>query len=320
MGPLVIACTSWLCDGASCIDQWYEQLAPEFSKKYSSGIDAPIALGDSKQIYNSRRGLDALERTVGFFSNRLISENILLSSRFDLINSLDPEFCNQLPVACWFGGSDSLLGQTFAPELIHNQLREQALLKLSNTGIRLVGVQLRVIAEPLFNELVRQHGNKASLLTDQSLRLAKSMLTRIFTTESAALMATPLDGIELFFDKHGGRSKYAAALSACWPEWFFQVQSEERHRSCYCVTPSEIPKNVHFLANGDSLIPCGLASIFAKWTRELLMRRLNAFWHNHSPGLKPTAGYPADARRFAQDIESVAATLKLERSQWWRCV
>lgn len=320
LGPLVIACTAWFCDSGTNIDQWYDQLAPEFSGKYSRGDDAPIALGDSKQIYNSRRGLEALERTVGFFSNRLISENILLSNRFDLINSLDPEFCEQIPEACWFGEGESLLTQTFASELIHSKLREQAILKLDSTGIRFISVKLRVIAEPTFNQLVQKHGNKASLLTDQSLALAKATLTRIFTTESAILMAKPLDGIEIYFDKHGGRSKYVAALSACWPEWFFQVEGEERHCSSYSVTPSEIPKRVQFLAQGDSLIPCGLASIFAKWTRELLMLRLNAFWKNHSPGLKPTAGYPGDARRFADEIQGVAATLKLERARWWRCV
>jgi len=40
----------------------------------------------------------------------------------------------------------------------------------------------------------------------------------------------------------------------------------------------------------------------AKYLRETAMRAFNAFWAERVPGLRPTAGYPGDARRFREEI------------------
>ena len=37
-----------------------------------------------------------------------------------------------------------------------------------------------------------------------------------------------------------------------------------------------------------------LASMLAKYLREVFMRQFNRFWLGHVDGLKPTAGYPGD--------------------------
>ena len=34
------------------------------------------------------------------------------------------------------------------------------------------------------------------------------------------------------------------------------------------------------------------------------MMQFNAFWQHHIPELKPTKGYPVDAKRFWDDIEN----------------
>ncbi len=320
LGPLVIACTAWLCKSDLPVSQWTEQLKPEFSNKVGKGSEAPIALGDSKLLYSSSHKLAALDRTIGFFLARLSRDNPLMLNRADLVDMLDADFHSQLDVASWLAGEIVPFEQMAAPEQIQGELREQAILKMERLGIRFLDVRLRVISEPRFNELVGKHGNKATLLTCESLDLAKQTLARVVAQESSTLMSTPLDGIELYFDKHGGRSKYAAALANCWPEWFFVAGRESIEASEYSVYPTEIPKQFSFIAKGDHLIPCGLASIFAKWTREMFMQRLNCFWQMHLPDLKPTAGYPMDAKRFAKDIEKKAATLNIDRSLWWRIV
>ena len=46
----------------------------------------------------------------------------------------------------------------------------------------------------------------------------------------------------------------------------------------------------------------------AKYTREVLMHQFNHFWVKQVPGLKPTQGYPLDAKRFREDI---AASVEL---------
>jgi hypothetical protein len=44
----------------------------------------------------------------------------------------------------------------------------------------------------------------------------------------------------------------------------------------------------------------------------------NAFWQSLIPGLRPTAGYPVDARRFRRDIERTALEREIAPAVWWR--
>jgi ribonuclease HII len=61
-----------------------------------------------------------------------------------------------------------------------------------------------------------------------------------------------------------------------------------------------------------------LASMLAKYLREVCMRQFNRFWATHVPGLKPTAGYPVDARRFLADIRPAMAALGIPEEAVWR--
>jgi hypothetical protein len=56
----------------------------------------------------------------------------------------------------------------------------------------------------------------------------------------------------------------------------------------------------------------------AKYLRELAMRPFNAFWQQHVPGLRPTAGYPTDAKRFQGDIRTAQRKLGIEDRDLWR--
>ena len=48
------------------------------------------------------------------------------------------------------------------------------------------------------------------------------------------------------------------------------------------------------------------------------MRQFNRFWLRHVDGLRPTAGYPGDARRFYNAIRPTMRKLKMKESQVWR--
>ena len=50
-----------------------------------------------------------------------------------------------------------------------------------------------------------------------------------------------------------------------------------------------------------------LASMTAKYLRELHMIQFNAYFQARVPGLKPTAGYGLDAWRFLDDIAAARA-------------
>lgn len=48
------------------------------------------------------------------------------------------------------------------------------------------------------------------------------------------------------------------------------------------------------------------------------MRAFNDYWQRLVPELAPTAGYPADARRFKRQIEPVRASLGIGEEVLWR--
>jgi hypothetical protein len=63
---------------------------------------------------------------------------------------------------------------------------------------------------------------------------------------------------------------------------------------------------VSFLEDADArCFPVSLASMYSKYVRELFMKLFNQYWCELVPGLKPTAGYGRDARRFLRDVEPV---------------
>ena len=58
--------------------------------------------------------------------------------------------------------------------------------------------------------------------------------------------------------------------------------------------------------------------MLAKYLRELSMLAFNEFWQSHLPDLKPTAGYPVDAKRFREQIRSVQKQLDVSDERLWR--
>jgi hypothetical protein len=48
------------------------------------------------------------------------------------------------------------------------------------------------------------------------------------------------------------------------------------------------------------------------------MRPFNEFWCSRVPGLKPTAGYPVDSRRFKKQIATVQRELAIDDQILWR--
>ena len=65
-----------------------------------------------------------------------------------------------------------------------------------------------------------------------------------------------------------------------------------------------------FAEKGDGLCLCtAMASMAAKYVRERLMGRFNAWWRRHAPDAAPTAGYWTDGKRFLDDIAAARREL-----------
>ena len=95
-------------------------------------------------------------------------------------------------------------------------------------------------------------------------------------------------------------------LQHFFPDAWIETLVESRAESRYHWGAGDGRVEVAFRRGGESFLPAALASMTAKYLRELAMRAENAFWCARVPGLRPTAGYPLDARRFKTEIESCA--------------
>ncbi len=85
---------------------------------------------------------------------------------------------------------------------------------------------------------------------------------------------------------------------------------ESDTRSRYLVHHPKVRLGIAFLTEGESAhLPVALASMIAKYVRELAMLRFNAYWGERAASarieLKPTAGYASDAKRWLQEAAAL---------------
>ena len=176
-----------------------------------------------------------------------------------------------------------------------------------DTQIRLLRVCSHVVFANHFNHLLDRHTNKSESLSRVTLELVRR-----------AVAGLPPANVRVECDKHGGRNKYSALLQDIFPDYLVEVYEEGRERSRYRTGAETQRYEFVFSARGESALPTALASMFSKYLRELAMRAFNAFWQAHVDELRPTAGYPVDARRFKQEISPAQSSLGIHDSHLWR--
>ena len=176
---------------------------------------------------------------------------------------------------------------------------------------RLLDMRYRTVEPEEFNRLLDQFNSKGSLLSHVTLRLISDQLKKLVQENKT----TP---ILVLCDKHGGRNHYLDILTEFFPGEFIQPVQESRESSVYFLNWQGRQLEFRFLAKGESNLPIALASMLSKYQRELAMARFNEFWRSHVPGLKPTAGYPEDAKRFKQQIAAAQERLGIADKCLWR--
>ena len=172
---------------------------------------------------------------------------------------------------------------------------------------RIVGVQL--LPTPLFNRVVAGSNSKGTALSVG--------LSALLTAAHAALPAG--EPVTVLCDKQGGRTFYAPALQAAFPDGWVVAELETPDESRYRIErlDRELVVVVKPRADADG-VSVALASMTAKYLREVCMRQFNRFWAGHVPGLAPTAGYPVDAKRFYAQIRPAMERLGLTEDAVWR--
>ena len=104
----------------------------------------------------------------------------------------------------------------------------------------------------------------------------------------------------VFCDKHGGRNHYAPLLQEQFPDWLVEVHAEGCEESIYRFGPAERRVEVGFRVQSEKYLPAALASMTAKYLREVFMRPFNDFWCAQYPWSAADRRLSFDSHRFRQ--------------------
>jgi hypothetical protein len=234
------------------------------------------------------------ERVTTSAAQSLFDAAELLAARSPVATSCDAEAT--LP---WYDGIDVTLPVTSGD--LSLAVPWQALCQ--RLGVRLVSLRADVVEPERFNRLVRQYDNKAAATS----RIAMQVLRRTGLLDRE-------DEVLVVADKHGGRNRYEPLLTEAFPERRVVCLEEGAERSTYRLGNCE----VRFQPRAEEHGPVALASMTAKYLRELAMHQFNRFWCERIPGLKPTQGYPVDAKRFRAEIADLPRSLGIADDVLWR--
>jgi len=303
LGPLVVAATCWRVDtGLNTSDavDFYTLL----EKSVSSSIAADrLAIADSKLVFKGGQGLRHLEEAV-------LATSFASTAKLPCWNEpAGTEQATCVPLAPWYQQAAATFPLVSSPTEIESK-RDQLQRDCLGQGIELCDVRTAFVPAARFNQLLAKWGNKSNVLTAVTMRLVREVVERC-----RELGGQP---IRVVCDKHGGRNRYVAALQHAFPESHWTIECESRAESRYRGFDSTMPMQVAFRAKGEGFLPAALASITAKYHREVAMLAFNQFWQSRLPNIRSTAGYPVDAKRFVAEIENVRATLKIDRDILWR--
>lgn len=251
-----------------------------------------LAIDDSKQLYRSRGDLHRIEcSTLGHAA--LARGALPLRAAALLRHSVDLHAAelDELP---WYRGRllqltlpcEADIGDLLARSTRHAEL-------LADRGLGFDDFHVAPVLETRFNQQVRQYGSKAWPLWLATGRLIDTLIA-----------AHPAEELIVHVDRQGGRTHYGDLLAGFFPLARLRVLRERSEESVYRLEPGNRPPlEIHFHVKGDGKhAPVALASVVAKTVRELFMRSLNGWFAEQVPGLRPTAGYATDARRFLADV------------------
>ena len=297
-GPLCVASSAFVledCDPADGAPDMWAMLKHIICKKRKDA-KYKIAINDSKKLKSNakKKALTHLERGV---------LTCITAMDFPLPKDDDAYFnimgCEPSETP-WYQTRTSLpVGND------SNVLRiDAARLRraLEEAKIACAHMECIVIDAETYNQRT-EHATKSALNLSLAMRHVDRII-RKFPTQHPRIM----------IDRHGGKVNYRSDLQFFWPDSNIQVLIEDQSMSRYRIRIDGMMTTITFASKSDEAhLPTSLASMIAKYTRELFMLRFNRYFGDEIAELKPTAGYVQDGRRFLQEIEPLIAQKGIKR-------
>ena len=299
LGPLVVGGVAMA--GPPGVDPW-TALSDRVSR--DSARRGKVRVADSKKVHQGQAKLENLERTVLTFWGALhggLPPN--LAAFLDSL-SADTVTLRECP---WYGDLDLPLplaaNADEVEQAAHNLARA-----LEREGLTSQQIVALVSDARQWNESIARTDNKSHTHFDAYMQVM------------ATLLDVLPDGAHVVADRCGGLQHYVPGLRRALPGVGVRILDGAVGQSRYEISRDDRSHRLTFAAQGeDRAFPTALASCFAKYARETLVHLLNRWFCGRVPGLKPTAGYYTDGRRFLRDIAAVLRKREFPRSLLVRC-
>ncbi len=290
LGPLVVCAatleTSEDCEGAAL---WDKLSACVTRGRRSSG---QLLVADSKRVHRGPNRFARLEANVAPF--------IWLDGTADTMDELLGRLgcCEQGALAPypWYQNCGLELPRATSREDLESRALELGK-ALNSCEVKFSGFRVKVVTAGELNRQMRRVGTKSAVLMENVRQLLRGIWE---SCEEAS--------VSVVCDRQGGRKRYGGELGPAFPSHEIVTVREDREESSYVVSGNERRMTISFRCKADEdCLAVALASMCAKYIRELFLVLFNEYWSRRVPGLKPTAGYVVDARRFLRDIRGAFA-------------
>ena len=282
-----------------------------------SASERRIAIADSKALYHPGQGLRQLERGLHAV---LMTLQQSLACWSQVVNYCEADPDGHHKSVCWPDGFDCALPVDAAADEL-TRLAARFMRACDAAAVRPLAIRAKLVFPEQFNNLVAHYNSKGAALSHITVGLLREMTNLLCAADGAGALrsASQINGsVYAVCDKHGGRNFYTALLQHHFSEHWIEPVFESHAQSHYEWGPPESRVRVVFRVNGETFMPTALASMAAKYLRELSMRAFNAFWCDHVPGLRPTAGYYRDSWRFKKEIAAKQRELGIDDHVLWR--
>lgn len=303
VGPLVVAASAYALEDGARESELHKLVDDERAR------DEGLPTADSKRLFHGGGSLARIElSTAGHAALARGALPVTVGGLLADAVDFDASELDELP---WY--RDALLDTPLPRQLSADDVLDRARAhqqRLQQRGASFAGLFLAPVPVPRFNRLSSAAGSKAFTLFRATGALIAALVER-YAHET----------LVIHVDRQGGRIHYGALLQTFFPMAPLTTLKERPAESSYRLQfPGREPVTIRFQVKADgSRAPVAVASIAAKTLRELFMARLNAWFVQQQPGLKPSAGYGTDGQRFVRDVTPLLKSLGIARDLLVRC-
>ena len=300
LGPLVLSAVAFRVRDEEVEGDLWKRLAGAVTGK-TSRRGLKLVVTDSKKAYSRRTGIGVLEETVLAFA---VTSGQYRTTLPELMKSLAGSEHERSYGYPWYAEQEvgiPVSGRALGAEGKAERLKKA----MEEAGVEFLGARVLPVFEGTLNRQFAETDNKSETLWLNAAQLLARLRKR-YGNEKLAVTV----------DKQGGRDRYGPLLGKKFPKSRFVIHSQGQAASHYELRGEGggEPFHVSFVMKGEEhSLPVALASMHAKYVRELFMMVFSRYWGEKAPGVKSTAGYGLDASRFIEEIAGTVEKMGIDK-------